>query len=111
MDDLVLKVKLVPRSSVNKIVGMEGDSLKVKVKAAPLEGLANKDLVTLLSKRLKISKDTIKIVSGRTSRLKICKFHDIKDLKVFEILKNSSGHRFTQMNTDRFKYKEKDNQR
>ena len=62
MDDLVLKVKVVPRSSINKIVGMEGDALKVKVKASPVEGLANKDLVALLSKRLKISKKSVEIL-------------------------------------------------
>lgn len=86
MDDLVLKVKVIPRSSVNRIVGMEADSLKVKVKAAPVEGLANRDLVALLSKELKISKQNIEIISGHTSRLKLVKFRDIKNLHVFDFL-------------------------
>ena len=89
MDDLVLKVKVVPRSSINKIVGMEGDALKVKVKASPVEGLANKDLVALLSKRLKISKKSVEIISGHTSRLKLVKFHDIQNLSIIELLTNS----------------------
>ena len=89
MDDLVLKVKVVPRSSINKIVGMEGDALKVKVKASPVEGLANKDLVALLSKRLKIAKKSVEIISGHTSRLKLVKFHDIQNLSIIELLTNS----------------------
>ena len=89
MDDLVIKVKVVPRSSINKIVGMEGDALKVKVKASPVEGLANKDLVALLSKRLKIAKKSVEIISGHTSRLKLVKFHDIQNLSIIELLTNS----------------------
>ena len=89
MDDLVLKVKVVPRSSINKIVGMEGDALKVKVKASPVEGLANKDLVVLLSKRLKIAKKSVEIISGHTSRLKLVRFHDIQNLSIIELLRNS----------------------
>lgn len=84
MDDLVLKVKVVPRSSINKIVGMEGDALKVKVKASPVDGLANKDLVALLSKRLKIAKKSVEIISGHTSRLKLVRFHDIQNLSIIE---------------------------
>ena len=89
MDDLVIKVKVVPRSSINKIVGMEGDALKVKVKASPVEGLANKDLVALLSKRLKIAKKSVEIISGHTSRLKLVRFHDIQNLSIIELLRNS----------------------
>ena len=89
MDDLVLKVKVVPRSSINKIVGMEGDALKVKVKASPVEGLANKDLVALLSKRLKIAKKSVEIISGHTSRLKLVRFHDIQNVSIIELLTNS----------------------
>ena len=84
MDDLVLKVKVAPRSSINKIMGMEGDALKVKVKAAPVEGLANKDLIVLLSKRLKIAKESIEIISGHTSRLKLVRFHGIQNLSIIE---------------------------
>ena len=86
MDELVLKVKLIPRSSINKIVGMEGDALKVKVKGPPVEGLANKDLVALLSKRLKIEKKSIEIISGYTSRLKLVKFRDIQNVSIIELL-------------------------
>lgn len=76
MDDPVLKVKVIPRSSMNKIAGFEGDILKVKVTSAPIEGLANRDLIQLLSKRLRVAKEKIEIISGHTSRVKTVKFHD-----------------------------------
>lgn len=77
--DPVLRVKLVPRSSVNKIVGFEGDILKVKVKSAPVEGLANQDLVALLSRRLRVAKERIEIMSGHKSRTKTVRFHGITE--------------------------------
>jgi uncharacterized protein (TIGR00251 family) len=77
VSDSVLKVKVLPRSSETKIVGFEEGILKVKVKSAPVDGLANRDLIALLSKHLKMPKRRIEIVSGHTSRRKLIKFHDI----------------------------------
>jgi len=77
--DHVLRVKLVPRSSLNKIVGFEGDILKVKVKSAPVDGLANQDLIALLSKYLRVAKERIEITSGHKSRTKTVRFHGIAE--------------------------------
>ena len=77
MEDPVVNVKVVPRSSVNQIVGFEGDTLKVKVKSAPVDGLANKDVIVLLSKSTKIEKKRIEIVSGHRSKLKRIRFSGI----------------------------------
>jgi hypothetical protein len=63
---------------MNKIVGFEGDILKIKVKSAPVDGLANKDLMLLLSKRLRVAKERIEIISGRKSRLKTVRVHGIE---------------------------------
>jgi hypothetical protein len=76
--DLAFKVKLLPRASMNKIAGFEGDILKVKVKSAPVDGLANKSLILLLSKRLRVAKERIEIISGRKSRLKTVRVHGIE---------------------------------
>lgn len=86
MGDPVLKVKVIPRSSINKIAGFEGDILRVKVKSAPIEGLANKDLIQLLSKRLRVAKEKVEIISGHTSRVKTVKFHDISKDDLFLLL-------------------------
>jgi hypothetical protein len=82
----VFKVKLLPRSSINKIVGFEEDILKVKVKSAPVDGLANQDLILLLSKRLRIAKERIEIISGSRSRLKTVRFHGIQVSSIRELL-------------------------
>ena len=72
-----LKIKLIPRSSSNSILGREGDVLKVKVTSPPIEGLANKALIKLLSKKLNIPKSSIEIRSGLRSRLKTVRINDL----------------------------------
>jgi len=87
MEDPIVTVKVVPRSSINQIVGFEGDILKVKVKSAPVDGSANRDLIVLLSKCVKLAKEKVEIISGHKSRLKKIRFYGIKKDDLFLILK------------------------
>ena len=87
MEECVINVRLSPRSSKNEIVGFEGDNLKVKVKSPPVDGLANRDLIKLMAKRLNLSKGKIEIISGHTSRLKALKFHGINKEDFFLAVK------------------------
>lgn len=66
-----VKFKVQPNASKTEFVGALGDALKVKLSSPPLDGKANAELVKYLSKSLGISKSSIKIVSGETSREKI----------------------------------------
>ena len=68
--EIDIKVKLIPRSSKNQIVGHEREFIKIKVTAPPIEGQANMALIELLSKRLKKPKSHIFITAGESSRLK-----------------------------------------
>jgi len=86
MEDPVVTVKVVPRSSINQIVGFEEDILKVKVKSAPVDGSANRDLIVLLSKCVKLAKEKVEIISGHKSRLKKIRFYGIKKDDLFVLL-------------------------
>ena len=86
MGDPVVSVKVLPRSSINQIVGFEGDILKVKVKSAPVGGLANRDLILLLSKSVKVAKEKVEIISGHRSRLKKIRFYGVKKGDLFILL-------------------------
>jgi uncharacterized protein (TIGR00251 family) len=65
-----IKFKVLPRSSKNQVIGKDGDVFKVKLTSPPVEGKANKALIDLLSKRLRIAKSCVEIVSGRRSKVK-----------------------------------------
>ena len=65
-----IKVKVLPRSSKNQVVGKEGDLFKVKLTSPPVEGKANKALIEFLAKKLGIPKANVEIKSGKSSKLK-----------------------------------------
>ncbi len=64
-----LKVKFVTREKGIEKIG-DSDYL-IRVKERPVKGKANKEMIDLLSKFFKVSKNKIKIVSGTTSSKKI----------------------------------------
>ncbi len=67
-----INIKVIPRSSQNKVVGeMVDGTLKIKLTAAPVDGEANKKLIELLAGHFGVPKSKIKIVKGMTSRNKI----------------------------------------
>lgn len=67
---LKFDIYVQPRSSRNLVVGLHGDTLKVKIKAPPVEGAANKMCIDVLAKVLRVPKSAIEIVSGQASRTK-----------------------------------------
>lgn len=68
-------VRLTPKSSVERIDGWDVDDkgrrfLKIRVRAAPIEGRANEALIDFLAKRLKLPRSRLSLVRGDTARLK-----------------------------------------
>ena len=69
-DGIRFQVVVQPKSSRNLIMGLHGEALKIKLKAPPVEGAANRMLVQFVAKALKVPKSNIEIVAGQTSRVK-----------------------------------------
>lgn len=76
-NDIIIKVKIVPGSSKNKIIGAYNDALKISIAAPPVEGKANKKCITYLAKYFDVAKSKIEIISGQTSKNKLIKIYDI----------------------------------
>ena len=66
-----LQVKVIPSSSKDCIAGWLEDTLRIKVQAPPEKGKANKAVIRLLEKSLKLPKGSVIINSGLTSCNKI----------------------------------------
>jgi len=67
---LIFKIHVLPRSSRNAFAGTHLDALKIKLTAPPVEGEANRMVLGFLSKALGVSKGTLAIDSGQSSRTK-----------------------------------------
>jgi uncharacterized protein (TIGR00251 family) len=66
-----ITVRIVPRASRDVVVGMRAGALLVRVTAPPVDGAANEALIRVLSRRLGVAKGGIRIVTGRTSKVKV----------------------------------------
>jgi hypothetical protein len=80
-------VKVVPRASKNQIVGIEGDTIKIRLNAPPVEGKANDALVEFLADTLQVARKQIDIVTGQTARRKIVRVRGITASQVEQKLK------------------------
>jgi uncharacterized protein (TIGR00251 family) len=83
-----IKVRVLPKSSRTEIIGIEGDTYKVKLTAPPVEGKANKALIELLAGRLRIGKGRVDIVSGNRSRLKTVRIHGLSSEEVTSLMED-----------------------
>ena len=59
-----------PKAARSALVGTHGGALKVKVKAPPVEGKANRALLDLLAGVLAVPRGRLTLVSGEQSRNK-----------------------------------------
>lgn len=72
---LILEIKVTPQSGKSSFeIDKQGD-LKCFLKSAPEKGAANKELIKLLSKELKVPQNDIEIIAGLTIRKKKIKLH------------------------------------
>ncbi len=71
-----IKVKVKPNAKKNEVKKIEEGFYEVRVTVVPEKGKANKKVIELLSKELKVPKSRIKLVRGETSKEKIFEIED-----------------------------------
>lgn len=80
-------IRVTPNSQKNSFLGVSDGVIKIKIKAAPEKNRANKELITFLSKILKVPKSDIKIVIGKTNKTKLIKIDGIDRETLINALK------------------------
>ena len=81
-----IKVRLLPRSSQNRVVGRKGDEIRVKVTAPPVDGRANKALIDCLARELAIPKQSLEIISGKKGKLKTVRIYNMSPERILPSL-------------------------
>jgi hypothetical protein len=74
-----LVVRVTPRAGRDEIAGWQGDELRVRLRAPPVEGRANDALLRLLAARLGIPVSGIELVSGAAARVKRLRVDGLSD--------------------------------
>ncbi len=71
-----LKIKVIPRSARSEIAGtMDDGTLKVRIKAVPEDGKANRELCAFLAKHYGVSAEKVELLAGATSTRKLVRVH------------------------------------
>lgn len=68
---IILEIRVVPGAKTEVMQKSIDGSLKLWIKGKPIDGEANRSLIQYLAKEYKVSKSSIQIVRGHTSRNKI----------------------------------------
>ena len=66
-----VKVRVIPNAKTTEWNGYREDELILRVNAPAVEGKANKAAIEFMSRSLGISRSSISVISGETSRHKI----------------------------------------
>lgn len=77
-----IPIRLTPRAGRDAIQGWDGDTLRVRVAAPPVEGQANAALTRLLARALRLPSRDIAIVRGARGRDKVVQVHGLSAAEV-----------------------------
>ena len=69
-DGLTIHVQAQPGAKRTEVVGLYGESIKVRLASPPVDGKANECLIEFLARRLGVKRGQISIARGMSSRRK-----------------------------------------
>ncbi len=81
-----ISLRVYPNASRNEMVGFTDGVLRVKVSAPPIKGKANRELITFLSRLLRVSKASVNIIKGHTTRNKVVAINGLSREEVIKRL-------------------------
>lgn len=85
-EQATIVVQVQPNASQNKVTRFEDGVLHLRIAAPPIKGKANRELIKFLSAILGVSKSSITIEKGLTSRRKVVKIEGVTQEEVRERL-------------------------
>ncbi|MGC2112319.1 MAG: DUF167 domain-containing protein [Candidatus Korobacteraceae bacterium] len=65
------QIRVQPRAKKNAIIGEVGEALKLALTAPPIEGRANEACIAFLAELLNVSRSSVTIAAGESSRNKV----------------------------------------
>ena len=76
-DGVLLRIRVQPRASRNRLEGVRGDQLRIRLTAPPVDGAANAACIALLAKSLGVRRAQVRIAAGEKSHDKLIHVLDL----------------------------------
>jgi uncharacterized protein (TIGR00251 family) len=86
-----LDIRVIPRAGRSGVAGLRDGAVLMRLAAPPVDGAANDELISVLSKALDVPRRDIVIVSGERSRLKRVRVAGMDRARVVAILCGGAG--------------------
>ncbi len=83
---MIIDVKLKPNSKKSEILGFKDGCLHINVKEQPIEGRANKAMIEILAKKLRIAKSCIELKKGQKAKMKKVEIGCIDEKEILKII-------------------------
>jgi len=84
-------VRVQPRASRNAVTGVMGDAVKIALTAPPVEGKANEACINFLANLLNVSRSSVTIASGESSRNKVIRVAGVRASELEQRLRAAIG--------------------
>lgn len=75
---MIITVKVITGAKKTAFDGWQGDAVKIRLQAQPVDNKANEALIDFLAEQFQTNKRAIKIIKGEKSRLKTIEIADFK---------------------------------
>ena len=69
--EFAVKLRVIPNASRSEVVGMHGESVKLKVASPAVEGRANEAVVELVAERVGVGVREVRLIFGAKAREKL----------------------------------------
>jgi uncharacterized protein (TIGR00251 family) len=87
-EGVIVSLYVQANAAKSEIVGEYNSALKIKIKAPPVDGKANEEIIRFLSKKLKIQQNKFEFLKGDKSKNKRILIHGLS----LAIAKELLGH-------------------
>lgn len=72
----VIRVKVKPNSRISTFEQAEGGTWLARLRAAPIDGKANEELIALVAEHFQCLKSAVSIKSGASGRMKLVRIRE-----------------------------------
>ncbi|NLZ16700.1 MAG: YggU family protein [Desulfobulbaceae bacterium] len=83
---VLLRIHVQPRAAQNQVAGLQGEALKLRLSAPPVDGKANKAVLAFLAELFSLPKSALSLKSGQQSRQKTILISGASEATIRKIL-------------------------
>jgi hypothetical protein len=77
-----IRVHVIPNARIDKVVGEQGDAIKIKLRVPAVEGQANTASRGFLAEKLSIPQRAIVLEHGKKSRDKVIRIDGLSEIDI-----------------------------